>query len=293
MNTTAGFKPRATEEWLDLVLFRRIANRLVPVFIHAGVSPNRISTLSLFFGLASALLLIPHQFALSAIIAVLAIIVDCCDGQVARLTGQTSPMGRMLDGLVDLIWITAFWFILYNHTGYFQSHGLGDVFPLMFWASVSFVLHCWRYDGVKVKANELIYPDINRQDLDVHHAIKFMKESFHKRDVFNTVMAFCNVFHTFFFVRGLGQKQGVVMDHHKREQLKLIIEPVINLYSFLGVSHHNALMITATLLAPFTPYGYVAAFWFMVVPMNLWWIYSEYRHHLAKKRMQQILFSQE
>lgn len=288
MANTMGLKPKATEELLDYIFFRRVAARLVPFFIGVKMTPNQISFLSLAFGLLSSVFLWQKLFFLSGISAIVTMIVDCCDGQVARLTGQTSPMGRVLDGLVDFVWITCFWVVLYNDTGYFQSYGM-EIFPLMFFSSASFVLHVWRYDGVKVKSNELIYPDINKQDLDVPRAYEFMKTSFRKGDFFNGILAVVNIFQTFFFVRGMAKKQNYETNELKREKLKEILEPVVNIFSYLGVTHHNILIIIATFLAPWTPKGYLVAFWIMLVPMNLVWVYGEFRHARARKKIEAVL----
>ena len=288
LTQTVSFKPKATEELLDYIFFRRVANYLVPYFIKTKMTPNQISFLSLGFGLLASVFLGKKYFFLSGTSVILAIIIDCCDGQVARLTGKTSPMGRILDGMVDFVWISCFWAVLYNGTGYFQSYGM-EIFPLMLLSSISFILHVWRYDSVKIKSNELIYPDINQQDLDAHKAYDFMKESFHKRDFFNGTLAFFNVLHSFFFVRGSGKKQDCIMNDIKREKLKKILEPVVNIYSYLGVSHHNVLMVAATFMAPWTPNGYLISFWIMLVPLNLVMFYGEYRYFLAQKATRDIL----
>lgn len=283
-----GMKPRATEEFLDYIFFRRVAARLIPFFVGIKMTPNQISFLSLGFGLLASVFLWQKLFFLSGLSAIVAMIVDCCDGQVARLTGQSSPMGRILDGVVDLIWIACFWVVLYKGTGYFQSHGM-EIFPLMLFSSLSFILHTWRYDGVKVRSNELVYPDINKQDLDVPTAYELMQTSFRKGDYFNGILAAVNVFQAFFFVRGMARKPKYEINEFKREKLKEILEPVVNLFSHLGVTHHNMLIITATFLVPWTPQGYVVAFWIILVPMNLVWFYGEFCYLRAKKKVAAIL----
>lgn len=74
------------------------------IFIKLGVSPNAISILSVLFGVAGGILFYPRDIRLNILGILLhtfSAVLDSSDGQVARLTGNTSQLGRVLDGLTD------------------------------------------------------------------------------------------------------------------------------------------------------------------------------------------------
>lgn len=78
---------------------------LVYLLRSTPVTPNQITFLSLFTSLlsAAALLLWRDRLGLgvAAALIYLAFVLDCVDGQLARITGRTSEVGSYLDFLVD------------------------------------------------------------------------------------------------------------------------------------------------------------------------------------------------
>ncbi|MGH7164682.1 MAG: CDP-alcohol phosphatidyltransferase family protein [Nitrospiraceae bacterium] len=98
---------RATAEldgFVDRHFNRKISGPLTRLFLRLGLSPNTITILSLLIGLAAA-----GSFALGTYVAgivggllfQLSAIVDCCDGELARLTNRQSPLGAQLDLAAD------------------------------------------------------------------------------------------------------------------------------------------------------------------------------------------------
>lgn len=81
------------------------------MFGRLGVSPSAVTLLGGLTGMAGAVLLGVAQRAgslwLSGGLLLLSYALDCADGQLARATGRTSPMGGWLDVTVDAV-IVAF-----------------------------------------------------------------------------------------------------------------------------------------------------------------------------------------
>jgi len=76
-------------------------NALSRLFIGLGLGPNALSLLGMAAGVAVGVL-IWQGFPLWALLAgFLCGVFDLCDGQVARLTGRTSPFGAFLDSTLD------------------------------------------------------------------------------------------------------------------------------------------------------------------------------------------------
>lgn len=80
---------------------------LVYLLRSTRVTPNQITFLSLFTSLLSAATLLFWRdrmgLAAAAVLVYLAFVLDCVDGQLARITGCTSVVGSYLDFLVDEI----------------------------------------------------------------------------------------------------------------------------------------------------------------------------------------------
>lgn len=70
-----------------------------------GMTPTHVSLISLLVGvIGGGLLYFQDQLAIVAIggfLIVLAGVLDSSDGQLARMTGQSSELGRIIDGLID------------------------------------------------------------------------------------------------------------------------------------------------------------------------------------------------
>ncbi len=89
----------------NLYLARPVAAAVVAVFENTRVTPNQVTFMSLgimllavgaFAGLAG-----PLGLWLGVALVELSYIFDCVDGQLARLTGRSSPIGGELDFLMD------------------------------------------------------------------------------------------------------------------------------------------------------------------------------------------------
>ncbi|MGZ3789361.1 MAG: CDP-alcohol phosphatidyltransferase family protein [Bacteriovorax sp.] len=101
----SSIKSPDTEEKLDLILYRPFGFLIAKMASRMSFTPSMLSIIGLFFGmLASYYYLDTRSF--NALIAasfyfVLSGIFDSSDGQLARLTGQSTKLGLILDGICD------------------------------------------------------------------------------------------------------------------------------------------------------------------------------------------------
>ena len=98
-----SLKMAEVEEVIDLALNRPIAFGLVRLIYRLPITPNQITFLSLLSGLASGYCFSLGQFALGGIWYAVANLLDCMDGQLARLQHSGTPLGRLVDGVVDWV----------------------------------------------------------------------------------------------------------------------------------------------------------------------------------------------
>jgi phosphatidylglycerophosphate synthase len=90
--------------FVDRYFNRKVSASLTPLFLRTGLSPNAITVLSMVIGLLAAASFGVGSYAaglIGALLFQLAAIVDCCDGEVARLTHKQSRFGEQLDITAD------------------------------------------------------------------------------------------------------------------------------------------------------------------------------------------------
>lgn len=107
MNIQDSLKSADTEEWIDLIFYRPLGYRWALLFNKLGVTPNTITIASIFLGMAAGVMFYFNNLWLNVIgmlLLVWANQYDSADGQLARMTGQKSELGRILDGVSGDIW---------------------------------------------------------------------------------------------------------------------------------------------------------------------------------------------
>ncbi len=133
-----------TEDWLDLHVIRPICFYLARILAHFDIHPNTVTIWSMIFGVGSSFCfacgclyyegtwgLLMNLLAI--VLLMIADILDCTDGQLARLTGKKSHIGRILDGLAGFVWFIPIyhalvWRFYQHHEIEFSWLGISDTF---------------------------------------------------------------------------------------------------------------------------------------------------------------------
>ena len=92
------------EGWVDTYFNRKVSALLSRLFLALRLSPNAITLVATAIGLLAAAAFAGGSYAAGlagALLFQLSTIVDCCDGEVARLTFTESPFGERLDIMTD------------------------------------------------------------------------------------------------------------------------------------------------------------------------------------------------
>ncbi|MBR3928657.1 MAG: flippase-like domain-containing protein [Clostridia bacterium] len=98
----ASYTSEDTESFWDRAFTKPLGYLWARLFIHLGWTPNMVTILSMAIGFSGGLLFYPKSVTINLIgmlLIILANILDSADGQMARLTGVTSTIGRILDAL--------------------------------------------------------------------------------------------------------------------------------------------------------------------------------------------------
>ena len=109
------FKSLDTEEPIDIYFYRPIGYWWAVLFGKLGVSPNAITIASIFIGMAAGICFYFQDIYIilaGILLLIWANMFDSADGQLARMTGQFSPIGRLLDGFSGDVWFFTIYFFV-------------------------------------------------------------------------------------------------------------------------------------------------------------------------------------
>ena len=111
----ASLKSIDTENYIDQWFYRPIGFRIAKSLCGTGITPNMVTIISIFIGAAAGPLFYYDNIylvLLGILSLIIANILDCVDGQLARLSGIKSKIGRILDGFAGDIWFTLIYVFL-------------------------------------------------------------------------------------------------------------------------------------------------------------------------------------
>lgn len=106
----SSLKSMDTEEHIDLYFYRPIGYAWALLARKLGVTPNVITIASIFLGVGAGVCFYFDNLWINiagALLLIWADSFDSADGQLARMTGQYSRVGRILDGISGDLWFAA------------------------------------------------------------------------------------------------------------------------------------------------------------------------------------------
>lgn len=111
----ASIKSIDTEEFIDLWFYRPLGFRCALFFRNRGIHPNIITIASIFLGIAAGVCFYQENLRwnmLGILLLMWANLYDSTDGQLARITGEKTRWGRILDGFAGDCWFFCIYFAL-------------------------------------------------------------------------------------------------------------------------------------------------------------------------------------
>ena len=137
-----SLKSAETEDWLDYHAIRPLSYYVARCFNCFDIHPNTVTILSMIIGAGSCLLFAHGCYyyegwqglyynAAAILLLIIADILDCTDGQLARMTGKKSRLGRILDGMAGFVWfipiyLAIVWRFWCHHDLEFSFLGISD-----------------------------------------------------------------------------------------------------------------------------------------------------------------------
>lgn len=129
----ASLKVIEAEEVVDLLFFRPLAFIFVKLIYPTSLTPNQISVFSMIFGIfagASIGMGSVESVFVGGILLATSSMLDCADGQLARLKKNGTLFGRLLDGTIDYVSTLS----IFIGIGFWGAHIWGD--PVQWWSIV-------------------------------------------------------------------------------------------------------------------------------------------------------------
>lgn len=139
---SATLKSSETEDFFDYNVVRPMGYHWAKLFARLGMHPNTVTIISMVIGAASCFFFAHGSFHYEGLCGMIlnligflllfwAYVYDCTDGQLARMTGKKSKLGRILDGAAGYAWYIPIYAALvyrfYTHHGWeFDLLGIAD-----------------------------------------------------------------------------------------------------------------------------------------------------------------------
>lgn len=105
-----SLKMAEVEEVVDLFFYRPLAFLLVKSIYNTKITPDQLTLGAIVLGLTGGFFYafgLPQTSIVGALFYILFVILDCSDGQLARLKNNGTKIGRLLDGIADYIVVAA------------------------------------------------------------------------------------------------------------------------------------------------------------------------------------------
>jgi hypothetical protein len=102
----SSLKSYDVEEILDLYFFRPLSFLFVKLIYPTNITPNQISVFSMMFGILAGVMFgfgQPFFLIMAGVALLVSNVLDCADGQLARLKKNGTGIGRIIDGFIDYI----------------------------------------------------------------------------------------------------------------------------------------------------------------------------------------------
>lgn len=112
------------EEILDRYVYRPIGFQFARMFNQLRFTPNMVTIISIFVGIGGGLCFYPNDLMMNlygVLLLIMANILDCSDGMLARMTGKSSRIGRILDGFSGDLWFATIYICVGLHLIHFDQ----------------------------------------------------------------------------------------------------------------------------------------------------------------------------
>ena len=298
----ASIKSTDTEELLDMWFYRPLGFRCALFFRNRGVHPNIITIASIFLGVAAGICFIQENIywnMLGMALLVWANLYDSTDGQLARITGQKTRWGRILDGFAGDCWF----FFIYLAIALRETNKPIPFAPehewgVIIWILLSFCgfwIHGSQCQLADYYRNIHLYFSNEKNGHEFHNSVMEKKE--YEGTSWRTAF-FWKLFLNFYvayvenqermtpkfqkFIKAVQTKYGTEIPASLRNEFRKGSLPLMKYTNILTFNSRAITLCVAMLINQL----WIYIFFEMVVLMALFF-YTKYRHETLCKRLTQ------
>lgn len=197
----SSLKSFDVEEILDLVIYRPISFLFVKLIYPTNLTPNQISIISMIFGLGSGVLFYfgePLFIVAGGISIFVSNVLDCADGQLARLKKNGTKVGRIIDGFIDYVTGASIFFGI----GFALNHITGNAlysFGLAALGGFSRIMQNMFFDYYRNMYMQYVFNKVNDVNEEVvefteeKERLKNVKGSYIDKYLVNMYLFYCNL----------------------------------------------------------------------------------------------------
>ncbi|MBZ0263265.1 CDP-alcohol phosphatidyltransferase family protein [bacterium] len=271
-----SLKALEVEEWADLLIYRPLGFLIALPLRKTPVSPNLVTLFSVIVGVAGAVgisLGTVQGIFWGGIFYAFSNVLDCSDGQLARMTGKFSRYGRIYDGVADYVvgLVT------------FLAIGIGwqpETYPTWFWWMLVFLggIVSTTYQGLHLNHVRESYLHAINASHTAGNTVKAKKEKKSRKRKFFLIPFF--TLYLLYLKTEKGVRRNVKVPHEVADPNKRprFLHTTLILWTFNGKGSHVTVLTLFLLLAK--PEIYL---WFTLIPWNLYIMIVWYLHNRVIK----------
>lgn len=259
-----GLKPLVVEEWVDLLVYRLLGFLIALPLKYTPTSPNAVTFASAVAGVLGAVAMAFGRYdwlVWGAILYAFSNVLDCSDGQLARMTGKFSRYGRIYDGVADYV----------VGLSTFLALGIGwlpeGYTHLQWWALIFFGgIVATTYQSMHLNHVRQAYLKAIEHSSGEHITHRGKKKRKKSRKMMVFYLPFYYLYRLYLWVERAVRRQVRLplelpeeVRHHPALRLVLV------LWTFTGKGTHVTLLTIFLLLGK--PEDYL---WFCLIPGTLW-----------------------
>ncbi len=261
-------KPLEAEELVDEWVHRPLARLVIPLLARTAITPNQVTFLSGLIGVIGGILLgagahRPAFLLWAGILLFISVVLDCCDGQLARIRGISSTTGAVVDGLADYavglaMGLGASWFAV-------QVYGSSWLWALGLAGIASAALQSWFFDHAKTRYIARVRTGYAEREEDLGRIAEQRREAWKKGHYWESLLLYG------------------YLNYSKMQNAALAIatteDPVafrakhagrMRAWTWLGTGTHFALAYLACFAAIWWPGALIGYFLLHILPFNLY-----------------------
>jgi hypothetical protein len=255
------------EEAIDMFFYRPFAFLFVKSILKTNITPDQLTLGAIAFGLTGGVFYsfgLQQTSVVGAIFYILFIILDCSDGQLARLKKNGTKIGRLLDGIADYIAVAAIYVGL--AIGYANKEGQpSTLLILLALSGVSITIQSLLVDYYRTRFLDIVLNRTNTFNDGINDyrneyvKIKNQKGKWLEKNVIHTYLAYSKIQRSLI---GKKKRESTVIaspqDYYNKNRA------MIRLWLVMGPSAIRTWLIVCTFIGRFEIY-----FWVTIVGFNI------------------------